>query len=63
MIGGRARVGSWETAFTSMLSSLNVRPPAVRAGSNRRQRLPDVSVLAIQSTVGSKPINVTEPEP
>ena len=46
-----------------MLSSLNVRPPAVRAGSNRRQRLPDVSVLAIQSTVGSKPISVTEPEP
>ncbi len=46
-----------------LLSSVKVRPPFVRGGSNRRQRLPDVSVLAIQSTVGSKPISATEPDP
>ena len=62
-IGGRASAGSCETALTSRLSSENDRPPNVRRREEAAPQVLRASVLAIQSTLGSNPRSVTEPEP
>ena len=62
-IGGSARAGSWEAADTIWLSSPMTGPPCERGGSSWAQSRDFVSVLAIQSTVGSKPTIVTAPPP